>query len=311
MTPGRAYRIAFDLHFTTWTIRPGHRLRLSISNAMFPTLWPSPYKMTTHLYINHEETSISIPFVEEIPSDGLNPPLFTQMSVSEEDQYTPIDGYWYDDAGAHPRQCTIERKLLQSPKKINSKKYSKNDEKVSVTIAFDYYGNIKNTIVGASLAHKYTANDQDPSRASWVAKAKQIYIFNVDSKVKLQNKDGYKLSDWMTQDDPSLSLCLNATYSKSMERNLNSNTKSFCPSLNSFYRNQSFSLMQSPFQTWPGIETSPTLRYDDHRVIELNTALSITSNLTHFVSVLFRDIYENGTIFASAKFESVVERWFQ
>jgi predicted acyl esterase len=37
----------FDLHFTTWTVAPGHVLRLAVANAQFPMLWPSPDPMVS------------------------------------------------------------------------------------------------------------------------------------------------------------------------------------------------------------------------------------------------------------------------
>ncbi len=49
LVPGRREHIAVDLHFTTWTFRPGHRVRLAVSNAQFPMLWPTPYPMITTL----------------------------------------------------------------------------------------------------------------------------------------------------------------------------------------------------------------------------------------------------------------------
>jgi len=52
MAPARAVvgavdTLVFDLHFTTWTLPPGHRLRLALGNAQFPMLWPTPYAMTS------------------------------------------------------------------------------------------------------------------------------------------------------------------------------------------------------------------------------------------------------------------------
>jgi hypothetical protein len=46
-TAGQQDTMAFDLHFTTWTLRPGHRFRLAVTNAQFPMLWPTPFPMTT------------------------------------------------------------------------------------------------------------------------------------------------------------------------------------------------------------------------------------------------------------------------
>ena len=41
--PGAVDSLTIDLHFTTWTLPPGHRLRVALTNAQFPMLWPTPY----------------------------------------------------------------------------------------------------------------------------------------------------------------------------------------------------------------------------------------------------------------------------
>ena len=47
--PGRIYDLEFEMHFTTWTFAPGHRVRLSVTNSLFPMIWPTPHPMTTRL----------------------------------------------------------------------------------------------------------------------------------------------------------------------------------------------------------------------------------------------------------------------
>lgn len=47
LVPGALDTLTFDLHFTTWTVAPGHILRLAVANAQFPMLWPTPYPMTS------------------------------------------------------------------------------------------------------------------------------------------------------------------------------------------------------------------------------------------------------------------------
>ncbi len=49
LVPGRPERLRLDLHFTTWTFRPGHRIRLAVANAQFPMIWPTPFAMVTTL----------------------------------------------------------------------------------------------------------------------------------------------------------------------------------------------------------------------------------------------------------------------
>jgi uncharacterized protein len=50
LTPGEVYEVCLDLKVTSWVFAMGHRMRVSISNADFPNLWPSPMPMTTQLY---------------------------------------------------------------------------------------------------------------------------------------------------------------------------------------------------------------------------------------------------------------------
>jgi predicted acyl esterase len=60
---GHWYDLAFELHFTTWTFRPGHRIRIAVTNAQFPMLWPSPRPMTTRLALGSRATAIELPLV--------------------------------------------------------------------------------------------------------------------------------------------------------------------------------------------------------------------------------------------------------
>ncbi len=51
LEPGEVADYRLDLHFTTWTWKPGHRIRLAVSNASFPMLWPTPAPMTARLHL--------------------------------------------------------------------------------------------------------------------------------------------------------------------------------------------------------------------------------------------------------------------
>lgn len=62
LEPNQTYDLSFDLHFTTWTFRPGHKIRLSISNSQFPMIWPTPKHMTMSLHLG-KNTSIDLPLL--------------------------------------------------------------------------------------------------------------------------------------------------------------------------------------------------------------------------------------------------------
>jgi putative CocE/NonD family hydrolase len=64
------------LHFTTYTFSPGHKIRVVVSNSLFPMLWPTPYQMITRLAAGNDSSSIVLPFVSSVgePSDFLLKP---------------------------------------------------------------------------------------------------------------------------------------------------------------------------------------------------------------------------------------------
>ncbi len=63
LKPGETAMREIPLHFTTWTFRPGHRIRLAVSNALFPMLWPSPYPATSELDVGDRDTWLELPVI--------------------------------------------------------------------------------------------------------------------------------------------------------------------------------------------------------------------------------------------------------
>jgi len=63
LVPGQVYDLNFELHFTTWTFKPGHRIRLAVTNSLFPMIWPTPYSMTTRLYTGVGDTRVELPVI--------------------------------------------------------------------------------------------------------------------------------------------------------------------------------------------------------------------------------------------------------
>jgi uncharacterized protein len=63
IVPGEETDLEFELHFTTWTFQPGHRIRLAVSNVQWPMIWPTPDPMTTRLLYGDERTRLELPVV--------------------------------------------------------------------------------------------------------------------------------------------------------------------------------------------------------------------------------------------------------
>jgi predicted acyl esterase len=81
LTPGKEYVLNLDLHLSSWVWPRGHRIRVAISNAQWPMLWPTPYPMTTALRLGGAEGSaITLPVV---PAHGRAAPAFGPLEAVE------------------------------------------------------------------------------------------------------------------------------------------------------------------------------------------------------------------------------------
>ncbi|MEZ5291768.1 MAG: CocE/NonD family hydrolase [Vicinamibacterales bacterium] len=68
LVPGQRVALEIELHFTSWVFPAGHRMRVSIANAQFPMIWPTPYPMTTSLFLGGADaTRVVLPVVPAAP----------------------------------------------------------------------------------------------------------------------------------------------------------------------------------------------------------------------------------------------------
>ena len=61
LVPGRVERFEVPLRFTSWVFPAGHRIRVSVSNHLWPMMWPTPHRMTMSLHAG--ESHISLPVI--------------------------------------------------------------------------------------------------------------------------------------------------------------------------------------------------------------------------------------------------------
>jgi hypothetical protein len=78
---GEIYELTIDLDATSWLFEPGHRLRLSISNADFPNTWPTSTLATSRVHYGPARPSglvlpVVPPAVEPLPVPGFEPSPF-------------------------------------------------------------------------------------------------------------------------------------------------------------------------------------------------------------------------------------------
>src|SRR5215475_4600278 len=61
---GTTYPLDVEMHLTTWVFPKGHRIRLSVSNALWPMVLSTPFNMTTSLEVGGNEGSrLTLPVV--------------------------------------------------------------------------------------------------------------------------------------------------------------------------------------------------------------------------------------------------------
>jgi len=83
--PGRSFPLDIEMHFTSWVFPKGHRMRLAVSNAMWPMIWPTPYPMTTTLHLGGADpTRLLLPVVPPGASTPARPrPAFLPPEKDE------------------------------------------------------------------------------------------------------------------------------------------------------------------------------------------------------------------------------------
>jgi hypothetical protein len=82
LTPGKVYQLSLDLHLASWVFPKGHRIRVAVSNALWPMNWPTPYPMTTSLMLGGGAASRIV--LPRVPVHGPEAPAFAPPEPIEE-----------------------------------------------------------------------------------------------------------------------------------------------------------------------------------------------------------------------------------
>ncbi len=77
----RADWLPLQLHACSWVFRRGHRIRLAISNAMWPMIWPTPHPATATVRLGATGTRLVLPVV---PVADRPVPAFAEFEPAEE-----------------------------------------------------------------------------------------------------------------------------------------------------------------------------------------------------------------------------------
>jgi len=100
IVPGEKFPIEVKLHFTSWRLNKGHKLRMAVSNSQWPMLWPTAYPVNTTLDIGGEfGAQIQLPIVLG---------NYTSPDFIEPKSSPTLEGYEVLDAGNITGYAAIE-----------------------------------------------------------------------------------------------------------------------------------------------------------------------------------------------------------
>jgi uncharacterized protein len=101
LEPGRVYPLDIEMHLTSWIFPKGHRIRVAISNALWPMMLPTPYAMTTSLELGGPGGSRLV--LPVVPEQGAPAPEFSAPQPTEERTDIKNEGFPW------PGEWTVER----------------------------------------------------------------------------------------------------------------------------------------------------------------------------------------------------------
>ncbi len=112
LNPGEIYALPIELHVTSWVFPKGHRVRLAISNAIWPMIWPTPYSMTTSLALGGANASRL-----ELPTVPVQPPAVPVFDALVKEPPPKSEVEWSGSTWP-PQTWTVTRDILTNSTRV-------------------------------------------------------------------------------------------------------------------------------------------------------------------------------------------------
>ena len=153
MEPGKRYPLSVPLLATSWIFQPGHRLRISIANALFPAYWPSAEPLTMSLEVGQGGSTFTLPVIAPqsaaAAAQAAKDMGSRNLTVAEaEDAATGASTYTWN-----------------GPVRSG---YSRDDIAATTTVSRGYQWQSPD---GEDVSVEFTVDDDDPARSSFVGRA--------------------------------------------------------------------------------------------------------------------------------------------
>jgi uncharacterized protein len=111
LEPSKMYSIPIEMHLTSWVFPKGHRIRVAVSNALWPMMLPTPYAMTTSLELGGESGSrVVLPVVPETgkPAPPFDPPVPNESRNDMRAEGYPWPGTWTSTRDEVNHKTTVD-----------------------------------------------------------------------------------------------------------------------------------------------------------------------------------------------------------
>jgi predicted acyl esterase len=113
LEPGKVYSIAIEMHLTSWVFPKGHRVRVAISNALWPMMLPTPYAMTTSLELggsNGSRLVLPVVPVHGAPARAFSLPQPSEQRADIKNEGFPWPGEWTVERDEAHQKTTVHWK---------------------------------------------------------------------------------------------------------------------------------------------------------------------------------------------------------
>lgn len=153
MEPGVRHTLSVPLLATSWIFEPGHRLRISVANALFPAYWPSAEPLTMSLAVGEGGSTLALPV---IPPQSAAAATLAAAAMGSRNVTV---------AEAEAAQTGASAYTWNGPVRSS---YSRDDIAATTTVSRGYQWFSPD---GEDVSVEFTADDDDPARSSFVGRS--------------------------------------------------------------------------------------------------------------------------------------------
>ena len=136
LEPNKTYPLDVEMHLTTWTFPKDHRIRIAVSNALWPMAWPTPSAMTTSLIMGGLDGSrLVLPLV---PNSIYATPAFSAPEPKEERKDMQSAGFpWPGEWKTERDELAGKTKVLWNGKSEETYPWGKETDTEALTYEAD------------------------------------------------------------------------------------------------------------------------------------------------------------------------------